>query len=489
MVSLVALQRGRGGRTAATAGALALGLALLGACSDAGLIDGGPGSGAAGSGGTAGSGGSSSAGSAGSAGSGGSGAAGGQGGAHPWAADCPWVSEHDYDHPSDAFFEPDEIVRIDVEMAPSDWAYQLDNPDLEEYRAAAVTVCGQRLEGVGMRFKKSSHPGADLEDGYPKNPMVLDLNELAPGQRMLDLRKINLEYGSDLMLVAERMNWELLAGFGLDVSRVNHARLYMNDEYIGVFTNVERVDRSFAKIHWGSNDGQLYKHSYCGKFVYQGEDPGAYTTDPRCYAPKPSDSQTDFSDLIGVIAVLNETSDGEFPSAFSQVWEMDAWLGTMAALQVLGYGDTPNANGNNFYTFYPEAGGPTKLALWDLDMGFWQDDAPCEHPADTVGWDLFRIANCFSYLPLFHRVLEVDDWEQTYLDSARDFLLGPFDADAYAARADELVALLGAPLSSDPHRRGDDDEWATDIQHLKNRQAARVAHVREQLIALGYSLP
>lgn len=407
----------------------------------------------------------------------------------PAAAYCPYIADHDYAHPSDAFFEPSVVIRIDVEMDPDDWQYQVDHPDLEEYRPAAVTWCGQRVEGAGMRFKKSTHPNADLEDGYPKNPMVLDINEFAPGQRLRKLRKINLEYGDDRMLVAERINWEMMAELGLNVSRVNHARLYVNDEYIGLFTNVERVDRSYANYHWGDNEGQLYKHAYCGTFKWAGSDPSSYTGDPRCYSPTPSDSVTDYSDLIHVIDVVNNTASGDLEATLPTVWNMDEWIPTMAALQVIAYGDTPNANANNFYTYYPVSPGPTQFAVWDLDGGYWGDGAPCEHPADVIGWDLFRIAKCYSSLPLFDRVVGVPAWRQRYLDSARDFLVGPFDPPAFQARVEEIVALISEPLSEDPNRRGDDAEWAAALDALESRQQARADNVRQQLVDLGYSFP
>ncbi len=403
----------------------------------------------------------------------------------PGVAACPYIGEHAYTHPSDAFFEPSEIIRVDVEMDAADWQYQLDNPDLEEYRPAAVTFCGETVTGAGMRFKKSTHPAADLEEGYPKNPIVLDINRFAPGQKLRGLRKINLEYGSDQMLVAERLNWEMLADLGLDVARVNHAQLYLNGEYIGLFTNVERVDRSYASYHWGDNDGQLYKHAYCGTFKWIGGDASGYTSDPRCYAPKPSDSITDYADLIHVIDVLNNTPADEFEAVFPSVWDMDQWIPTMAALQVLGYGDTPNANGNNFYTYYPPGGGVTRLALWDLDGGYWGEGAPCEHPADVIGWDLFRISSCYGSLPLFERTIAVPAWRQQYLERARDFVRGPFDPPAFSARVAAIADQIREPLAADPNRRGDDAEWAASLDELEQRQSARAANVRQQLIDLG----
>ncbi len=403
----------------------------------------------------------------------------------PGAEACPWILDHDYQHASEAFFEPTQVIRIDLEMSDEDWQFQLDNPDLEEYRPAAVTFCGQRLEGAGMRFKKSTHPNADLIEGYPKNPMVIDVNRFVSGQELRGLSKINLEYGGDMQMVAERMNWDLLAAFGVRASRTNYVELYLNGTYIGVFTNIERVDRDFAAYHFGDNDGQLYKHAYCGTFQWQGPDVDADTDDPRCYAPVPEDSPTDYADLIHVIDVVSNTPDDEFEVDLPTVWNVDAWLPMTAALQVMAIGDTPNANANNFYTYHPATPGPAEVALWDLDGGYWRDGKPCEGGANSLDWGLFRIAACYDTLPLFDRVMEVDAWRDRYLEHARAYVDGPFDPPAFAARVDEFVEQLSGPLGADPNRSGDDAEWAADVAHVKDRQQQRADGVRAQLDELG----
>jgi hypothetical protein len=407
--------------------------------------------------------------------------------ADPGVITCPFIGDGDQAHPSDAFFDRDQVVRIDLEMDPADWQFQLDNPDLEQYVPAALEFCGQRLEGVGMRFKKSTHPKADLPEGYKKNPMVFDLNEFNPGQKLRGLRKINIEYGNDQELVAQRLNWEMLADFGLNVSRVNSTRLFVNGEYIGVFTNIERVDRSYAKFHFGENDGQLYKHAYCGTFKYQGDDASAYTSDPRCYAPKPNDSVTDYSDIIEVMNQLNNTPASAFSSVFPQIWDVDEWIPTTAALQVIPYGDSPNANANNFYTYHPADGGPARFALWDLDAGYWSTVQPCEKGADSIHWDLYRYSKCYQSLPLFERMIEVPEWNQTFQQAAYDFVVGPFAPAAFQARADALVALLAGPLSEDPNRSGDDAEWSEGVQALISAQASRADAVKSQLEGMGFT--
>lgn len=401
--------------------------------------------------------------------------------ADPGTAACPWIAEHVYPHPSDVLFEPSRVVRLDLELDPADYQFLLDNPDLEEYRPAAVVFCGERLEGAGLRFKRSSLPSADLPEGYPKNPMLVDLSEFNPGQKLRGLRHINLEYGGDLMLVAERMSWESLRESGVTASRVNHVGLWVNGAYTGVFTNVERVDRSYVAFRFGNDAGNLYKHQYCGTFVWEGPDPAPYLADARCYEKKTNEAAADYADLIHLIDVVNNTPDDQLEAALPEVLNLDAWIPLMAGMQVLAYGDTPNANGNNFYSYHSSTPDRFEIIPWDVDGGFFQPDAPCEHPADTIGWDLFRIGACHAYLPLFERVVGRPAWRQRYLDAARAFADGPFAETTYPARVDALVELLLPELAGDPWRDGDDAGMAAQIADLKDRHAQRLAAVRAQL--------
>jgi len=415
----------------------------------------------------------------------------------------------DYPDNSDAVYEPNEVIRIDLEMSESDWKFQLDNPDLEEYRLVDITFCGDVVASAGMRFKRSTWRGGSgavstLDPGYVKNNMVLDMNEFVQGQRYRGLRKLNLEYVNDGLIVAQRINFEMLAAHGVRISRVNYADVYMNGDYLGVFLNIERVDRSYVNYHYGENDGQLYKHAYCGTFEWKGSAATAYydgpqydgnPTDPRCYSPKPSDSETDFADLIHTIDVLNN-SGADLETALPAVWNVDEWIEMMAGLQVIPYGDSPNANGNNFYTYYPPTG-PARVALWDLDAGYWNDGAPCERDADITGWDLTRIGNCHrGGLPLFDNVMAVDNWRHQYFEEARRFLDGSFDSERFAIRVDALAAQLADSLARDSNRRsgtlgdeetGDlDEDFAVGLARLKRKQRARAEAVEAQLTNLGY---
>lgn len=399
----------------------------------------------------------------------------------PGIAACPWIAEHNYQHPSDAVYEPNQVVEIDVEMDPKDYAAILANPDAEEYRPAAVTFCGQRVEGAGLRFKHSSLPGSTLPKGNKKNPMVIHFGEYVDGPKLRGLRHLQFEYFSDVRMLTERLNWEMLHAAKIPGPRANSAELRINGENIGVFTSIERVDKSYLSLRFGNNDGNLYKHQYCGTFRFVGSDPAAYTKNPLCYEKKTNEAAMDYSDLIRVMDVLKNSSDSQLPARLSAVLDVDAWIPLMAALQSLANADSPNANGNNFFSYHSPTTGKFHIIPWDLDSGFFSINAPCQRPGDLIHWPLFQIAKCHTVLPLFQRVVGIPRWRTAYLDAVRAFIKGPFAASAYAARVDELAALVAPALARDPHRSGSDQALATALKDLKSRQAARVEFVAGEL--------
>ena len=60
---------------------------------------------------------------------------------------------------------------------------------------------------------------------------------------------------------------------GVPVSRTAHARLFVNEQYVGLYSIVESVDKRFLTRHFNENDGYLYKYQWATPYYF--EDKGA----------------------------------------------------------------------------------------------------------------------------------------------------------------------------------------------------------------------
>ena len=97
------------------------------------------------------------------------------------------------------------------------------------------------------------------------------MNELVAGQRYHGLRKLSLENGVSegsnedgaeaRDYLAEYLGWRLMQRAGVLSSRAAFARVHVNGELLGVYINVEQVDKRFLESRLGDDSGWLYKKS------------------------------------------------------------------------------------------------------------------------------------------------------------------------------------------------------------------------------------
>ena len=53
-------------------------------------------------------------------------------------------------------FQKDNVIDIHIDIASEDWQSMCDNPELQEFKSADVTVDGIKVENVGVRTKGNS---------------------------------------------------------------------------------------------------------------------------------------------------------------------------------------------------------------------------------------------------------------------------------------------------------------------------------------------
>ncbi len=72
---------------------------------------------------------------------------------------------------------------------------------------------------------------------------------------------LNADY-VDQTLLRSYIGYDLFARVGVPTPRAGYARLYINDEYYGLFSQVEQVDERFLHRHGIELHGNLYKPFY-----------------------------------------------------------------------------------------------------------------------------------------------------------------------------------------------------------------------------------
>jgi len=172
---------------------------------------------------------------------------------------------------SDFIFSQQALHTFEVSLPEGALAFIDANPTAEEYVECSLTLNGETLSPVGIRYKGSvgAFIGGVENDGLgmlggaktaTKLSMKIKIdwqgyNDTFYGLRTLQFHSMNL----DPSQLHDRLGYWLFKQMGVSAPRSVHCRLVINGEYAGLFSLVEQIDEQFASYHYPNDGGNIYK--------------------------------------------------------------------------------------------------------------------------------------------------------------------------------------------------------------------------------------
>ncbi len=292
----------------------------------------------------------------------------------------------------------------------------------EKYRPCKIWWDGIELTGCGFREKGNS--SNSLITKGKKKPFKLSIDEFGPNQ--LDgLKKINLNnFTNDPSLLHDALSLKLIRDAELVAPRTTYTKLWVNGEYIGLYIAIENVDKSFLKLHYGSNNdnGNLYKTDR-GAGVplnWLGDSSEPYKKQKLKLTT--NESTDDWTTLLKFINLINNDSTPEFKQKLEACFDVHAYLKILANEKCIRSFDSYWGGGNNFY-LYEHPDGKIRWIPWDMNETF-QD---IKFLSGTTILDGYLVpANKFDLRPLLRRIFEIEDYKKEYLDYACQLIHSTF---------------------------------------------------------------
>ena len=156
------------------------------------------------------------------------------------------------------FFAIDKIQQLNISFVQENWSYLLDSLRIngDEMLLGAVEINGQKFEDVGVRYKENR----GFRPGTKRNSYEISLDFIKKGQHMDGMTGLLLsEALRDPAMIREVVSYKI-AGAYLPSPRANYASLAINEEEIGLFVNIEKVDVNFIKKHFNAgSEVSFYK--------------------------------------------------------------------------------------------------------------------------------------------------------------------------------------------------------------------------------------
>ncbi|MAE71204.1 MAG: hypothetical protein CME06_12155 [Gemmatimonadetes bacterium] len=166
----------------------------------------------------------------------------------------------------ETLFSTSAVHKIEIELSYADWFAVLEeNRETETYVAGTITIDGEAIDSVGVRFKGNStwgHPGR-------KKPLRLKFSEYREDLRFAGAPSIVLNNGfKDPSLLRDTIGNELIRKLGYG-SLTGFANVTFNGEFVGFYAS--------------------FKLSKNGEFVGLYAPTGAVALDTLSFGPQQTD--------------------------------------------------------------------------------------------------------------------------------------------------------------------------------------------------------
>ncbi len=303
------------------------------------------------------------------------------------------------------FFDPNTLQEIRIEIRPSDWALLKQN-----YRDNTYYACDfhwifkgkdMGLQEIGIRSR-----GQGSRSGV-KPSLRVDFNRYESGQSFLGLKAVVLRANTqDASMMHERVSMELLRKMGQPaVSRETHTKLYVNGDYVGLYTIVEEVDKTFIKSIYNDTSGDLYSYQYQDGWLFEDRGTNPATYSPLPFKPEIDNQPNQLSAIVGLVQAINKSSDAQFQSAMSQYIDWNEFLTEIATENYLAEQDgiIGDYGMNNFDVYRLPSKTLFIFIPWDKSNTFFSQN-----------WDIFH--NMTGNV-LTKRALLVPELKQIYLNA------------------------------------------------------------------------
>jgi len=361
------------------------------------------------------------------------------------------------------YFPKNEIVSVEITIDETAFQEILDDPTAEVYHSANVAYNGKQLDNVGFRTKGNSSLSsvARMTDSE-RYSFKLSLDEYVT-QNIEGITTINLNNNfSDASYMREFLAYEIAENMGIPTPKYSFVNVYINGELWGLYTAVEQMNSAFIERELEGSSGTLYKSN---------GGTGADLTDLATFAEYTGldvkYGKADEAALLHMTDVLNNSDN------YEEVLDVTSALKFIALNTVTANLDSYAGNFKHNYYLY-ETNGIFTIIPWDMNMafgGFGGSGILIDEPTGVA----------LSTRPLIANLIASDTYREQYHTIINDLIETEFTSGKFAARVQEIQALISDAVAADPTAFVSYEEYEKGVTSLLTFVDTQIDSISKQL--------
>lgn len=360
------------------------------------------------------------------------------------------------------FYAVEKIQNIEIKFEQDNWKYILDSLRVNGngMLLADVTINGEKYPDSGVRYRGTT----SFAIGSARNPLHIKLNYINKKRKHQGISTIKLSNAiRDPSMIREVLGYEIARTY-MAAPRANYARTYVNNQYYGLYINVEAIGDDFLERQFNNATGsffkcnpeQSYDNTRCNSDAVAAL---AYAESTRCYLHNfEIESEDGWDDLIALTEVLKNQ-----PQNIEQVLDVDRTLWMLAFNNtVVNLSSYSGQNSQNYYLYQDTMSKQFVPIIWDLNLAF----GSFKNTGSGSDLQLRELMNMNPLLhqdnpskPLLNVLLKNAAYRNIYLNHIRTIVKEWFLNEKYALRARELQQMIRKPLT-------DDQNWPYNINEF-----------------------
>jgi spore coat protein CotH len=312
-----------------------------------------------------------------------------------------------------------------------------------------LTEDGTTYKEIAIRYKGNASYMASARN--LKRNLKVELDRYDSDQRYHGLKSINFNAGAmDPTRMREALGFAVFRAAGVPAPRTAFAEVTLtvpgkyDKEYLGVYTLIEQVDRTFLKDRFKNNKGVLMKPERGRGMDYLGDDWNRYKAQ---YQPKHEPSKEEAQRVIGFARLIHKADDEQFARQIGSYLDVDEFLRFVAVNALLVNFDSFLSLGHNFFLYLNPDTNKFLYIPWDLDLSFGGFPMMGGTPAQQQ--DLSLMHPHMGENRLIDRLLAIKEVREKYQKVLKELSDGCFSRERLRKDLDTIEKAMKEPLAKE----------------------------------------
>jgi parallel beta-helix repeat protein len=331
-----------------------------------------------------------------------------------------------------------------INCNPQDFEDIYKNPYLDKYIPITLTYKGKTWDNLRMRIR------GDDTRVHPKKSLKIKFDGEA-FENGRDVLNFNAEY-EDPTYICQYLSSLTFRKLGYPCFEAEHARLYLNGRFLGLYLRIENVDAAFLKSRNLDPTGNLYKAT---------EDDASLSIydDVNTLWEKKTNENLGREDLQKLIDSLFYVPDGEYERFAKTTFDYEKMVDIIAVNMLIAHGSTYY---HNYFMYHDIFGSDNWIMMpWDMDKTF-----------SMYGF-LYPYHRSSSYTspdnPFFERALLCEPIFNDIRNRITDLKNVFFNNEFYDPIIDSITAEIRESVAQDTTDNITDlAKWENNIRGVKN---------------------